>query len=440
MRTTTMSRRRLGVAAAALLATAILPACGTGENATQAGQTLGTENVDLRVAWWGGDSRQPITQEAIDAFQKKYPNIKVTGEYADWNGYWDKLATQTAGNNAPDVVQMDELYLASYAERRVLADLGKLSQLDTSTLDPKVLSLGQTSGGQYGMPISTTAFSVFANQDILDKLGVALPNTETWTWEDLNKFAQSITKASGGKIVGVSPMNNGYSLQLWARQNNQALFTDGDISISPEALAGYFALARDWTKSGAAASASRQAESASGSIDQTDFSTGKQALTFSQSAQIPVYEAATGGAKIVPLPLPTNDANASTYAYLKPAMYWSVSAQSKNQPAAAAFVDFMVNSTEAGKILGTDRGIPANPEVRDALSSSLEPGQQRSVEFQKKVESNIGEAPEVTPNGASALDPTIARYLQEVTFERMTPEKAATEFISEIKAAIKQAK
>jgi multiple sugar transport system substrate-binding protein len=442
MRLTTSSARSTAAAAATTAALLALTACGTG-NAPGAGggeaPELSEEEVTLRVTWWGGDSRHPLTQEAIEAFEAKHPNIDVVGEFADWGGYWDKLATQAAGGNAPDVMQMDELYLASYADRGALYDLEQTSQLDTSALDPNVLDLGRSDGTLYGMPISTTAYGILANQDLLDELGLELPDTTTWTWDDLSAFAAEISAKSGGEIVGISPQNNGYSLQLWARQHGEALFSDGGMSISPETLAGYFQQALDWTKSGAAAPASRQAELAGASIDQSDFSTRKQALLFSQITQIPAYEAATGGATLEPVKIPTEDANEADYSYLKPGMYWSVSSTTEHPAEAALFIDFMVNDPEAGKILQTDRGIPSNGEVRDAILGDLEPGQKKAADFVAAEEQYIGEAPEITPNGASELDKLIARHLQDVLFETKTPQQAAEGFIAELDASIQAA-
>ena len=72
------------------------------------------------------------------------PDIKVTIENTDWGGYWDKLATMTAGNNSPDVIQMDESYIAAYGARDALLDLGTVKgNLDLSAMDAKVLGTGK---------------------------------------------------------------------------------------------------------------------------------------------------------------------------------------------------------------------------------------------------------------------------------------------------------
>lgn len=435
MRSTMLSRRRSAAAAISVIAALTLAACGTAEPADTS--TAGDDKeVTLRVYWWGGDARHQRTQEAIDAFEEKHPNITIEGEFADWSGYWDKLATGVAGNNAPDVVQMDEMYLASYADRGVLADLGSISALDTSAFDESVLGLGQLDGKQYAMPISTAAWGVLVNDDLMAQLGLTLPDSDKWTWEEFDQFAASVSAASGGEIVGISSGANAYSVRLWARQNGEELFKDGAVSISPATMAGYFQLVLDWTKSGAAAPASVQAETASLPLDQLPFSTGKQALLFSQVSQISAYADAAGGANISVVQQPTEDANGTPYMYLKPGMYWSVTARSEHPVESAMFVDFMLNSEEAGEILGTERGIPANPQVRDAIASTLTPNEQKALDFTARVEENLGEAPEITPNGASSVDQLIARYTQEVTFERLTPLDAAEGFIKELQASI----
>lgn len=446
---TKTSRLTAILAAASALALAV-SACGQGadpgavdEPSPQGTQDVAPnggdgEQVELRVAWWGGDARHPRTQEAIDAFMVEHPNIHVTGEFSDWSGYWDRMATATAGGGAPDVLQMDEMYLASYADRDSLVDLETLSDLDTAGLDPEILSLGRSQGTLYGMPISTTAFALVINDDILDELGLELPDSSTWTWDEFTDFAIEVSEVSNGEILGAGPLTNGYSLQLWARQHGEALFADGNVSISPETMAGYYELALNLSQSGAAASASRQAEMAGSSLDQTDLATGRQATAFYQNTQISALTAATGGANLSTVLIPTVDGDQS-YSYLKPGMYWSISSQSDHQDAAAAFVDFMVNSEEAGAILGTERGIPANAGVRDSIAGELTEAEVKAVEFVTLVEENLGEAPDITPNGASDIDTVILRYMEEVLFETKTPQEAAEAFIADLQSGIDSA-
>ncbi len=64
--------------------------------------------VHLRLGWWGSDSRHKATQAAIDQVPGAAPGHRGQGEFGDWGGYWDKLATTVAARDAPDVIQMDE--------------------------------------------------------------------------------------------------------------------------------------------------------------------------------------------------------------------------------------------------------------------------------------------------------------------------------------------
>jgi multiple sugar transport system substrate-binding protein len=65
-----------------------------------------------------------------------------------------QLATMTAGDNSPDVIQMDESYIAAYGARDALLDLGTVKDnLDLSAMDAKVLGTGKV-GGRSSAPRS----------------------------------------------------------------------------------------------------------------------------------------------------------------------------------------------------------------------------------------------------------------------------------------------
>jgi multiple sugar transport system substrate-binding protein len=88
---------------------------------TPAAAQSGGAPVELRVAWWGSQDRHNRTIKAIELFQKKYPNIKVTYEFAGWGDYWTKMTTQAAGRNLPDVMQQDYAYVTEWTSRRRLS-------------------------------------------------------------------------------------------------------------------------------------------------------------------------------------------------------------------------------------------------------------------------------------------------------------------------------
>lgn len=429
------SFRRVAAVLTAAAAVAAMSACGT-EQAPADPTQLSEQDVTLRMTWWGGDGRHKITQEVIDLFEDKHPTINVEPEFTDWNGYWDKLATSTAGGNAPDVFQMDQLYLASYAERGTLADLGSLSQLDISAMPESVLGMGRSNDTLYGMPISATGFAVLVNTDLLDEYGIEMPDDSSWTWDEYNDWAASITEASGGAVYGSSIGWIEFQLQLFARQLGDNLFSADDIVISEETLASFFQTNLDLVASGAAPSGTDLSERINLPLDQLDFSVGKAATLFSPSTTVTAYQAAVG-ANVELLELPTVDGAEAGWEYLKPGMYWSVSSKSAHPAEAALLVDFFINDPEAAAVLGVERGIPANPDALDAIRDGLEGPEQKAAAFADGLD--LGESPAIVPTGASEIQTVLGRYALEVVLEQKTPQAAAAALIAELEASIASA-
>ena len=435
-----IARKHLAVPAAIAAAAMALAGCGAGGDTAGGGDVkLSEEPVTLHIAWWGSDTRVKMTEDVIAKFEAANPNIKVETEYKDWSGYWDNLATHIAGGDMPDVIQMDELYLASYASQGTLYDLGKTSEyLDLNQMDSSLRDMGKVGGTQYAAPIASTPMGIVVNNDLLKKLGLTLPDTSKWTWDDMLDFAKQAVEKSNGEITGITPLNNGMGLQLWARQNNEALFKDSKVTISEATLASYLQMAYDWSHGDqVAGSPDRMAEGSAGTVDQGDMAQNKQLMSFTQATQIGTYSKASGSDMSL-IPMPNLGKNAK-YGYLKPGMYWAMAAKTEHPAEAAKLIDFLINNEEAGKTLGTDRGIPGNNKIREALASSADDTSKKALEFPSTIEDTLGEAPEITPNGASDLDKTISRYEQQVYFGQKSSADAAKEMIAELQSAIDSA-
>jgi multiple sugar transport system substrate-binding protein len=420
--------------AAGLTGCAVSPQGGSGPGGTST--TLSNEPVTISMYWWGGDDRIQRTQKVIKMFQDKYPNIKVEPTYGDWTSYWEKLATMVAGGNIPDVIQMDQLYLASYAQRGVLAELNQ-PQLDLTTMSDSVVDTGKWGDKVYGASIASTGFGVLANKDALDKLGIALPDDSKWTWDDYATWTKSISDASGGTIRGTGVMQNEFQLQLFARQLGDQLFKGSELVIKPETLAKYFQASLDWVESGSAPSASATSETINATLDQTDLVTGKAATMFIPSTMITTTTAAANGANLVLLELPHFADAPQGWEYMKPGMYWSQSSKSAHPAEAALLINYFINDPEAAKVLGTERGIPSSSSALDAITPSLEGPPKAAVDFVEGL--HFGAAPAIIPTGASDLQPIIQRYCLAVIAKQQTPSQAAEALIAEVGASVRAA-
>ncbi|MFB7250075.1 ABC transporter substrate-binding protein [Microbacterium sp. NPDC056234] len=433
MKRTTL-RAGAGIVAGALALG--LAGCGLGTGGGNGEPAeLSDEPVTIRMYWWGGDARHQRTQEVIDLFEDKYPNITVEPEFSDWTGYWEKLATSTAGKNSPDVIQMDQLYLASYADRGTLVDLADYD-IATEGMEQSVLGMGESDGGLYAIPISTSAMSTIVNTDLLEQIGVPLPeNADSWTWDEYMAWAKSVTDAAPAGTYGGSLAQNEFMLQLFARQNGDSLFEDGDIAIDPETMAAFFQNALDSSQTGASAPASAWAESSSLALDQTPFAVGTVASSFITATQVSAFTQASG-ANLELLPIPTTEDGVDDYDYFKAGMYWSVSSQSKHPAEAALLIDFFLNDPEAVKIIGSERGLPAISTTLDVIGDDLTPEEIKAVDYSDSRLPFLGEAPAIVPNGASDVDAVLLRYMQDVLFENKTPADAATGFIADMQKSI----
>ena len=103
----TIDRRRLLLAGAG----------AAGLSAIGARPSFAQQAVRMRMYWWGGKDRADRTIAANNAYKAKYPNTTIDGETLGWADYWPRMATQAAGRNLPDVIQMDYRYIFEYARR-----------------------------------------------------------------------------------------------------------------------------------------------------------------------------------------------------------------------------------------------------------------------------------------------------------------------------------
>ena len=415
---------------AAVLAVLAMALTGCGGGAPSASDGP----VTLRFSWWGSDVRHKMTQQLIEAFEAENPNIKIEGEYGDWSGYWDKLATQVASQDAPDVIQMDAAYLGEYAGRGALLEL---KDVDLSKFEQAVADAGKVEGEQYAVTAGINAQVVLANPALLSASGVALPDDSTWTWDEYNKTAAAISAASANGVYGTGAVTGDAATNLWLRQHGKTLFTDdGELGFDENDLKGWYEYQADMRDSKAAPPASVTTEDATASVDQQGLSTNRYAMAWYWSNQLAALSKASGQALEIHRPPSTDGSAASAEQYYKSSQFWSASSRTKHPAEVQKFIDFLSNNVEAGKIALADRGIPANSEVRSAIADKLSPADAATAKFIDEIADELGDAVPVPPAGSSAVVEVIGRYALEIHFDRMSPAEAAKKAMEEAKSAL----
>jgi multiple sugar transport system substrate-binding protein len=415
-------------AAAAAALSLVLTGCGSSPEAGSDGP------VTLRFSWWGSDVRHKMTEKLIEAFEAENPNINIEGEYGDWSGYWDKLATQVASQDAPDIIQMDAAYLGEYSERGALLEL---KDVDLSKFDQPVADSGKVDGKQYAVTSGVNAMVVMANPALVSASGVALPDDKTWTWDDLDSTAAAITKASGEKVYGSGQVNSDAAANLWFRQHGKSLFTsDGKLGFEESDLAEWYEYQARMRDSKAVPPASVITEDATASIDQQGLSTGRFAMNMYWSNQLGALSKASGQDLEIRRPPSVDGKAADAQQFYKSSMFWSASSRTKHPAEAQKFIDFVTNNATAGEIGLADRGIPANSDIRAAVVSKLTPADAKTARFIDEISSELGDAAPVPPAGGSAAVEALTRYSLEVHFDRLSPQEAAKKALEEARSAI----
>ena len=180
--------------------------------------------TNLALAWWGNPTRNKNTQAMIDTYMKANPDVKISGQPGEFNSYWDKLATQTAGGQAPDIIQMDMNYIAEYGTRGALLDL---SSIDTSKFVEGTVDSGKINDKLVGINAGINTAVILANPKVFEKAKIDLPNDKTWTWDQMIEVgAEAASKA--GVPFGVSALLNSDTLfGTFVRQHGKATLHSG---------------------------------------------------------------------------------------------------------------------------------------------------------------------------------------------------------------------
>lgn len=417
--------RSLRAAGLLTVAGLALTACGGGDG--DDGQ------VELSFVWWGSDARHQNTQEIIDAFEAEHPDISINPTFSEWDGYWDTLATQTAGGDSPDIIQMDELYLREYADRGALLDL---TEVDLSNFEDTVVESGQTEEGQFGVTIGINAATMLANPDLFDEAGVGIPDDETWTWGDYHQTASELSEGLED-AWGSGNFDETLGFQAWTRQHGEHLSdAEGQLGFTPETAASYFQFFLDMMQDGAAPSASAMSEDQAVSPDQSMTTTGQVAMRPWWSNQaVALTESSGAELQLLRMPTVTGEPEGAEPWY-KSSMYLSAAADTDHPEEAQEFIDFFVNSEEAARIDMAERGMPPNQELRELITEELEGPEERVAEYIENLGDDLGEAEPVPAMGGSAFPNILYRYHDEVLFERMTPDEAGEAMHAEMEDEI----
>ncbi|HRW14084.1 ABC transporter substrate-binding protein [Amaricoccus sp.] len=398
------------------------------------------QDARIRLLWWGSQNRNERTAAVIDLFTGANPGVAVEGESAGWDAYWARLATQTAGGNAPDVMQMDYRYIFEYARRGVLLALDDAmadGALDLSGFSQEAIAGGQVDGKTYGVSLGANSSTMIVSQAAFEEAGVALPEKGI-TWDDFAARAAELTEKAGKRGFYGSADAGGLepTFEGWLRQRGKALYdAESKLGFDAEDATAWFAMWQAMRESGACVPADLQA------LDQLNIETsmvslGHAGVSFAHSNQIVGYQGMSQ-TPLVMVPYPIGGPDSKPGQYLKPSMFFSLSANSGVPAEAAGFVSFFVNDPAATEVLGVERGVPESAPVRESLKASLDALGQAQIDYIESLGDLAGPLPPPPPAGAGEIQFALKRINEEVGFGT-PPEAGAEALISEATAILER--
>jgi ABC-type glycerol-3-phosphate transport system substrate-binding protein len=382
--------------------------------------TSSNEPVKLRIMWWGSQPRHEATLKALELYTKNNPNVTFEPEYSGMDGYLDKLSTQAASNNAPDVIQLDPGWMPDWMGRNQLTELSP--EVDVSKFDTKLLSGGQLNGKQYAIPMGSVAFGMVYDKAAMDKLGIANPS-DGWTWDDFFALAkESKSKLPSGQYFTLDYAGNYfmYSAYQYAKGKGQVVTDDGHFNIDQDSFL-------EWTKKfeelrtlGLVPPADVNASDKEHDPQMDLMSAGKVLFRYSFSNNLGTWDSIKPGAyALVTMPRAEQAGG-----WLKPSMFLSVSKDSKHAEEAKKFVNWLVNDPAAGEILQTFRGLPANKDISASLEANMSELDKVGLGLLRATEKD-GQAWSAGAGGwTNFIDKDWVLVRDQLSFGKITPEKA----------------
>jgi multiple sugar transport system substrate-binding protein len=182
--------------------------------------------VTLTYYFGANPAEAQLRQKLFNQFEAANPDIKIVTQL-DGTAHLQKLNTEIAGGNPPDLMMSWELDYPAYAKRGVYRDLNQFVKADNEFQNtvmpqqyPAVHDMFSYGGELSVLPEQITDTVLFYNKDHVKAAGVTMPTTwddptwtwddPTWTWDRFLDAAKKLTQTSGSRVT-----RYGYAEMWW---------------------------------------------------------------------------------------------------------------------------------------------------------------------------------------------------------------------------------
>jgi multiple sugar transport system substrate-binding protein len=398
---------------------------------------------EITYAWWGTTAfRNEVTQQVINLFQQKYPNVKVNPSISDFNTHFQKLTVSAAASDLPCLPQMQSTALAAYADPKILRpvdDLVENKTIDTASVPKEVVDTGRGFDGKlYMVPTGVFSRADFYNDALLKQTGIA-PPAESWTWDD---YKALMTQIQGKLPAGMNAVeNNGGDLNplvTWVLSHGDQMFQQKALGFGKPTLVAWFQYWEDLRKAGVATSETEVAER-QGPLELHPLSTGQTVFgSYAPNQVAAVQDALTKAGKPGTIVITKEPNGPSGGGDAIGTNGLTIGANCDNVPAAAAFINFFLNDPQAAAAYKSDNGAVSAPQLLESQINdpSSAPALIQQLKFQQHIMTGGFVKPIKYAAGYSALAPLLTTTYQNVAFGRMSIQAAVDDFFNQSTAIL----
>lgn len=330
--------------------------------------------ADLRMSWWGGDSRHEATQAALEVCSAKHGHT-VSPEFTGWSGHLEKVTTQIAGGTEADIMQINWPWLPLFsADGTGFADLNTLSDtIDLSNWTQAQLDGSTMNGALNGLPLSTTGRVMWFNQTTYEKAGLSVPTT----WEELMAAGPVFQEVLGedyypfegngldAMLIIINVVTQMTGKDMIDPATNTVAWTAEELTAGIEHYGAMVEnhVIKSWPMAAADGNVALHENPA--------WADGHIAGAYQwDSTYFKISDPMNDDQVLVPAGVLTLDGSQTDGVYRKASMVFSISANSENQQAAAEILNCLLNEEEGIAEMGTARGLPASAAASAQLTAA----------------------------------------------------------------------
>ncbi|TVR56548.1 MAG: extracellular solute-binding protein, partial [Spirochaetaceae bacterium] len=293
-------------------------------------------------------------------------HITFEPEPVDWTGFWDRLPTLAAAGTIPDILQMDAAFIDEYVDQGVLADLNDIPL--GGIVDSIIVDNLRIDGVLYGVPLSHNAGGMAYHTGRVAQYGIT-PPWVGWTYDEYFAWALEAREKLPDNMWGITDSGSWEGFQYYQMAHGRGnIFQDvgRTFNFDRELWYRYMRIYQDLRDANAVPPPD------SGHLENDPIAdpmaSGDVIVVGKTVGSVSALERLMPG-QVVAISSPVGPTGIGS-GWAQATIFMSVAENSRHKEAAKEFIRWFISDLDAGKILGTTRGMPIN----DAVYTMLEPG------------------------------------------------------------------